>query len=160
FLKIERKEMPDIDMDFADDRRGEVIDYIAGRYGRDHVAQIVTFGTLGAKAAIRDVGRALGMSFAEVDRVAKLVPPLPHMTIERALNESSDFRTLYQNDTTVKKLVDTAKQLEGVVRHASTHAAGIVISADPLIDHVPLQRAGKGDESEMLVTQYGADELA
>ena len=159
FLNIERREMPDIDMDFADDRRDEMIAYAAQKYGRDHVAQIITFGTLGAKAALRDVGRALGMPYGEVDRVAKLVPSLPvGITIERALEENPEFASLYKEDEVVAKLVDTARSIEGIARHASTHAAGVVISRDLLVEHVPLQRAGKGDEGVM--TQYPMDALA
>ena len=159
FLNIERKEMPDIDMDFADDRRDEMIAYAAQKYGRDHVAQIITFGTLGAKAAIRDVGRALGMPYGEVDRVAKLVPSLPvGITIDKALEGNPEFRELYEGDEIVKKLVDTAKSIEGVARHASTHAAGVVISRDSLTHHVPLQRASKGEDA--IMTQYPANTLA
>ncbi|MCL4458741.1 MAG: DNA polymerase III subunit alpha [Chloroflexi bacterium] len=159
FLNIERKEMPDIDMDFADDRRDEMIEYVTKKYGRDHVAQIITFGTLGAKAAIRDVGRALGMPYGAVDNIAKLIPPLPvGITIEQSLRESRELQQLYETDESIKQLVDTARSLEGVARHASTHAAGIVISRDPLIEHVPLQRAGKGDSTMM--TQYSMNNLA
>jgi DNA polymerase-3 subunit alpha len=131
-----------------------VIRYVAEKYGYDHVAQIITFGTLGAKAAIRDVGRALGMSYATVDRVARLVPNALHMTIDRAMNESEGLRQLYDMDPAVRQLVDTAKRLEGVSRHAGTHAAGVVMSSDPLIEHVPLQRPVRGDESSLLMTQY------
>ncbi|MBI3978397.1 MAG: DNA polymerase III subunit alpha [Chloroflexi bacterium] len=164
FLNIERKEMPDVDLDFADDRRGEVIEYVTNKYGAGHVAQIITFGTLGAKAAIRDVGRALGMNYAQADRVAKLVPNALHMTIDRAMGENPEMADLCQADSQVKHLIDTAKQLEGVCRHASTHAAGIVISQDPLDEHVPLQRPtrgeAKGEEPSTLVTQYSMNELA
>ncbi|MCS7002798.1 MAG: DNA polymerase III subunit alpha, partial [Dehalococcoidia bacterium] len=154
FLNIERKEMPDIDLDFQDDRRAEVIDYVVQRYGRDHVAQIITFGTLGAKAAIRDVGRAMGLPFSVTDKVAKLVPDALRMTIDRAINESPELNKLMNDDPQIQKLVMMAKQLEGVTRHASTHAAGVVISRDPLIQSVPLQRPAKGDESSILMTQY------
>ncbi|MDO8670863.1 MAG: DNA polymerase III subunit alpha [Dehalococcoidia bacterium] len=160
FLNIERKEMPDIDMDFQDDRRDEVIDYVAGKYGRDHVAQIITFGTLGAKAVIRDVGRALGMSYADVDRVAKLIPTTLHMTIDRALEETKELSELYEADSGIKHLIDTAKQLAGISRHASTHAAGIVISREPLTDHVPLQRPSKGEEKGSLMTQFAMENVA
>ena len=159
FLNIERREMPDIDMDFADDRRDEMIAYAAQKYGRDHVAQIITFGTLGAKAALRDVGRALGMPYGEVDRVAKLVPSLPvGITIDRALEENPEFANLYKEDEAVARLVDTARSIEGIARHASTHAAGVVISRDPLVEHVPLQKAGKGDD--LVMTQYPMNALA
>ena len=146
FLNVERKEMPDIDLDFADDRRDEVIGYVAEKYGPDHVAQIITFGTLGAKAAIRDVGRALGMTYADVDRVARLVPAALHMTLERALSENAELRSIYEADDQVQRLVDTAKQVEGVARHASTHAAGVVISREPLVNFLPLQRPARGDD--------------
>ena len=148
FLNPERREMPDVDFDFADDRREEVIRYVARRYGRDHVAQIVTFGTLGAKAAIRDTGRALAMPYGDVDRVARLVPGYPGVTIDRALDESSEMRQLSGESTEVATLLDNARELEGVSRHASTHAAGIVISRDPLGATVPLQRATSKSESE------------
>jgi DNA polymerase-3 subunit alpha len=153
FLNVERKEMPDFDVDFADNRRGEMIDYVTGKYGREHVAQIITFGTLGARAAIRDVGRVLGYPLPVVDSVAKLVPALPvGITIDRAMAENRELREKYEGDQAIRRLIDTAKSLEGVARHASTHAAGVVISRDPLIEHVPLLRASKDEEGVM--TQY------
>jgi DNA polymerase III subunit alpha len=159
FLNIERKEMPDIDMDFADDRRDEMIEYVAQKYGRDHVAQIITFGTLGAKAAIRDAGRAMGMAFADTDRVAKLIPTLPvGMTISKSMEDIAELQRLYDQDQIVRQLIDAAKSVEGVNRHASTHAAGVVISRDPLTEYVPLQltsRDGKG-----VMSQYHAYNLA
>ena len=169
FLNVERHEMPDIDMDFADDRRDEVIRYVAEKYGYDHVAQIITFGTMGAKAAIRDVGRALGMTYAEVDRVARLVPNALHMTIERALSESAEMRSAYDLDDQVRRLIDTAQKLEGIARHASTHAAGVVISGEPLVEHLPLQRpsrgarageAANGEESAIPMTQFAMEQVA
>jgi DNA polymerase-3 subunit alpha len=169
FLNVERREMPDIDMDFADDRRDEVIRYVAEKYGYDHVAQIITFGTMGAKAAIRDVGRALGMTYAEVDRVARLVPNALHMTIERALSESGEMRSAYELDDQVRRLVDTAQKLEGIARHASTHAAGVVISGEPLVEHLPLQRpsrgarggdAANGEENAIPMTQFAMEQVA
>lgn len=173
FLNPERKEMPDVDMDFADDRRDEMIEYVVRKYGYDHVAQIITFGTLGAKAAVRDVGRALGFSYAEVDRVAKLIPQVLNMTIARALQENQELAELYRTDPKVKELLDTAQKLEGLARHASTHAAGVVISRDPLIHHVPLQpparnsrrraaEEAEGDEPvpQTLVTQYDMNSIA
>ncbi|MPZ24508.1 MAG: DNA polymerase III subunit alpha [Dehalococcoidia bacterium] len=166
FLNLERREMPDIDMDFADDRRDEVIQYVAEKYGHDHVAQIITFGTLGAKAAIRDTGRALGLGYGEADRVARLIPTAVNMTIERALNEVAELNQVYEADESVKNLVDTARRLEGVARHASTHAAGVVISSQPLIENVPLQqpaRSGPGrEEGERVIpmTQYGMWDVA
>jgi DNA polymerase III subunit alpha len=154
FLNVERREMPDVDMDFADDRREEMIRWAAQRYGHDRVAQIITFGTMGAKAAIRDVGRALGMTFAETDRVARLVPTALHMTIDRALAENVEFKQTYDADAQVRRLVDSAKKLEGVARHAGTHAAGVLISREPLIDVVPLQKAARGDDNALPVTQF------
>lgn len=152
FLNIERKEMPDIDVDFADDRRDEMVKYVTEKYGREHVAQIVTFGTLGARAAIRDVGRVLALPLSVVDSVAKMVPTLPvGMTIDKAMEENPEFKKVYESDEVVRRLVDTAKRLEGVARHSSVHAAGVVISPDPIYEHVPLQRAAKSDD---WVTQY------
>lgn len=160
FLNMERRELPDIDMDFQDDRRTEVINYIVDRYGREHVAQIITFGTLGAKASIRDVGRALAMPYAEVDRIARLVPSRLNMTLDKAIEESDELREVYGADETMRTLVDTARELEGTTRHSSTHAAGIVISDDPLSEHVPLQRPTKGDDQSTPVTQYAMDPVA
>ncbi len=162
FLNLERREMPDVDFDFADDRREEVIRYTAERYGRDRVAQIVTFGTLGAKAAIRDSGRALGMSYGDVDRVARLIPNALHVTLSDAIEEVRELRELAETDPAVQELVDTARGLEGVARHASTHAAGIVISREPLTEVVPLQRAtsSKDDEETLPTTQYSMNEVA
>ncbi|GAG33233.1 unnamed protein product, partial [marine sediment metagenome] len=111
FLNVERQELPDIDLDFEDNRRDEVISYVAQKYGHDHVAQIITFGTLGARAAIRDVGRALGMAYSDVDRVARLVPFAPSMTLERALSENSDLRNIYCDDATVRNLIDSARRI-------------------------------------------------
>ncbi|MSQ40706.1 MAG: DNA polymerase III subunit alpha [Dehalococcoidia bacterium] len=158
FLNPERKEMPDIDMDFQDDRRDEVIAYMVQRYGQDRVAQIITFGTLGARAAIRDVGRALAIPYAEVDRVARLVPGRVQ-SLEEALQESSELREVYEGDPMTRRLIDTARQLEGTVRHASTHAAGVVISKEPLADVVPLQRPVKG-EGAINMTQFPMEPLA
>ena len=152
FLNPERVSMPDIDMDFGDTRRGEVVDYVRRKYGDDHVAQIVTFGTMAARGAIRDVGRALNMTYAEVDVVAKLVPSGPgalHITLDDALKLSKQLSDLYESDPRVKKLIDTAKALEGMPRHASTHAAGVVITRLPVYEYVPLAR---NDES--IVCQY------
>jgi DNA polymerase-3 subunit alpha len=160
FLNIERREMPDVDFDFADDRRDEMIRFAYERYGKDRVAQIITFGTLGAKAAIRDVGRALGISYAETDRVARLVPEVLHITLNDAIEQSQEMKEIYETDAKVRRLLDTAKKLEGVSRHASTHAAGVVISRDPLIDHVPLQRPSKGDEDSIPTTQFAMEQVA
>ncbi|MBI4286120.1 MAG: DNA polymerase III subunit alpha [Chloroflexi bacterium] len=160
FLNIERREMPDIDLDFEDDRRDEVIAYVTAKYGPDHVAQIITFGTLGARAALRDVGRALGLSYADVDRVAKLVPPMLNMTLERAMAESSELRDIYREDSLIRNLVDSARKVEGIVRHASTHAAGIVIAREPLTKYVPLQRTSKGNGQEAVMTQFTMEDIA
>lgn len=153
FLNPSRISMPDIDIDFADDRRGEVIDYVVRKYGDDRVAQIVTFGTLKAKAAVRDVGRAMGFDFGSTDRVAKLIPTDPKMTIDRALEEVPELAKVYESDSQMRELVDTARKVEGLARHSSTHAAGVVISREPLVEHVPLQRAGGKSEGDV-TTQW------
>jgi len=160
FLNLERKEMPDIDLDFEDDRRDEVISYVSQKYGQDHVAQIITFGTLGARAALRDVGRALGMAYSDVDRVARLVPFRPGMTLERALEENSELRAIYADDKIIRNLVDSARKLEGGARHASTHAAGVVIAKESLTNYVPLQRVSKGNGEAGVMTQFGMDDIA
>ncbi len=160
FLNLERREMPDIDMDFQDDRRDEVIAYVRRKYGGDHVAQIITFGTLGAKAAIRDTGRALGMTFSDVDRVARLIPAKSH-SLEEALDTSPELREIYDADATLKNLVDKAQKLEGVVRHTSTHAAGVVITKEPLVEYLPLQRPVRGDSADdMAMTQFPMNPIA
>ena len=140
FLNPERVSMPDVDTDICRDRRQEVINYVSERYGREHVAQIITFGTLGAKAAIRDVGRALDIPYQEVDRIAKLVPEGPNISIDYALQAEPALSSLYGGDEKVRELIDIARRLEGLCRHASTHAAGIVISPHPLTDIVPLYK--------------------
>ncbi len=140
FLNPERISMPDVDTDFCRDRRQEIIDYVSNKYGRDHVAQIITFGTLGAKAAIRDVGRAMDIPYAEVDKIAKLVPEGPNVTIKDAISVEPQLKELYENGEQVKELIDIAQRLEGLSRHASTHAAGIVISPQPLTALAPLYR--------------------
>ena len=160
FLNVERREMPDVDMDFADDRREEMIRYTAEKYGYDRVAQIITFGTLGAKAALRDVGRALGMSYGDVDRVVRLVPNALHMTIERALAESNELRNVFEREQPVRELIETARKVEGIARHSSTHAAGVVISRDPLIQHLPLQRPTRGEEDSIPMTQFDMNTVA
>ncbi len=149
FLNPERISMPDIDVDFCYRRRGEVIDYVNQKYGSDHVAQIVTFGTMAAKGAIRDVGRALNVPYAQVDAIAKQVPTALHITLKDALNQSKPLREQYDTDPTVKTLIDTAMRLEGMPRHASTHAAGVVITRNPVDSYVPL---AKNDDA--IVTQY------
>ncbi len=150
FLNPDRISMPDIDLDYPDDRREELIAYTAERYGADRVAAIITFGTLGARAAIRDVGRALDIPLSEVDRAARLVPNVPGkpVSIAQALAEVPDLKELYDTVPYVKKLLDTAMEVEGVTRHASTHAAGILISDRPLIDYMPLHRPTKGESGE------------
>jgi DNA polymerase-3 subunit alpha len=160
FLNVERREMPDVDLDFEDERRDEVIAYLTQKYGQDHVAQIITFGTLGARAAIRDVGRALGMTYADVDRVARLVPFGPGMTLARALEGNVELRAMYQQDSIIRHLVDSARSVEGICRHASTHAAGVVISKEPLTRHVPLQRASRGNGESTAMVQYAMDDIA
>ncbi len=153
FLNPDRLSLPDIDIDFSDDRRDEVINYVVGKYGDDRVAQISTFGTMAARGSLRDVGRAMGMPFNEIDKVAKLIPAEPKMTIEKALDRVGELVTLIESDKRLRELVDNAKKVEGIARHASTHAAGVVISRDPLIETVPLQRAGGKSEGE-ITTQY------
>jgi len=160
FLNLERQEMPDIDLDFEDDRRDEVIAYVSHKYGHGHVAQIITFGTLGARAALRDVGRALGMPYSDVDRVARLVPFSLNMTLDRALAENSELRAIYHEDTIIRNLVDSAKKVEGIARHASTHAAGVVISQEPLTRYVPLQRVSKGNGEATVMTQFSMEDIA
>jgi DNA polymerase-3 subunit alpha len=163
FLNLERREMPDIDMDFADNRRAEVIEYVATKYGHDRVAQIITFGTMGAKASVRDVGRAMGWSHPDVDRVARLIPSVLNMSLDRAVSESGELRALYDDDERVRALIDSARRLEGISRHAGTHAAGVVISAEPLVEHVPLQRSTRADRSEqdsLPTTQFSMENVA
>ena len=141
--------MPDIDMDFGDTRREEVVDYVRRKYGDDHVAQIVTFGTMAARAAIRDVGRVLNIPYNDVDTVAKLVPATLHITLDDALKLSKQLKDQYDSDPQIHRLIDLAKALEGMPRHASTHAAGVVITKRPVYEYVPLAR---NDES--IVCQY------
>jgi len=165
FLNFERQEMPDIDLDFQDDRRDEVISYVSQKYGKDHVAQIITFGTLGARAALRDVGRALGMPYSDVDRVARLIPfgpnmTGPNMTLDRALTENGELDYMYKNDPIVRNLIDSSRGIEGIARHASTHAAGVVISKEPLTRYVPLQRVSKGNTEETVMTQFSMEDIA
>ncbi|MCD6270994.1 DNA polymerase III subunit alpha, partial [bacterium] len=150
FLNPERISMPDIDLDFTDTRRDEVIDYVARKYGRDHVAQIITFGTMAARAVVRDVGRVLGYPYSFCDRIAKLIPF--GFTLDEALNKIDELRQMYIGDEKVQKLIDFSKKLEGVARHASTHACGVVISPEPLTNIVPLQHPTQDDKT--IVTQY------
>ena len=150
FLNVERRELPDIDLDFQDDRRDEVLRYVNHKYGSDHVAQIITFGTMGARAAIRDTGRALGMPYAQVDRVARLIPLELDITLDKALEQSRELYEIYHQDAAIRNLVDSAKKMEGMVRHASTHAAGVVIAREPLVEYVPLQLVGRGDQRTVM----------
>ena len=147
-----RVTMPDIDMDFCYENRGRVIDYVTRKYGVDHVSQIITFGTLAA-AVLRDVGRVLDIPLSEVNRIVKMVPNELGMTLDKALKMSKEFREEYEQNATVHRLVDFGKSLEGLVRHSSTHAAGVVISAAPVDDYVPVQHSKEGD----LATQYEKD---
>lgn len=155
FLNPERVSMPDIDIDFCFERRGEVIQYVTSKYGADKVAQIATFGTMAARAAIRDVGRVLDIPYGEVDKVAKMVPTELHITLEKALQDSSDLKAIYQEDSQIKKLIDMAILLEGMPRHASTHAAGVVITKEPLTHYVPLYKTTDGP----LTTQFPKDQV-
>ena len=160
FLNFERKEMPDIDMDFQDDRRDEVLRYVIDRYGSDRVAQIITFGTMGPKAALRDVGRGLGMSYGDVDRIARMVP-FKSRTLSDAMAANNELMESYQGDAAIQNLVDNAQALEGIVHHVSTHAAGVLIADEPLTETVPLQRPARGDEnSPVMMTQYSMDPVA
>jgi len=151
FLNPERISMPDIDVDFCQDRRSEVIAYVSEKYGKDRVAQIITFGTMAAKAAIRDVGRAMDMPYSDVDRIAKLVPNTLKITIEGALKAEPQLRELYEEGKEVKELLDVAMRLEGLNRHASTHAAGVVIAPVPLTDYTPLYKSPSDDS---IMTQF------
>jgi len=154
FLNPQRPSPPDIDLDFADDRRDEVIAYVTEKYGKDKVAQIITFGTMEARQSLRDTGRALGMPYSAVDRIAKMIPPGAQgfaMTLDKALKNSLELADAYQSEEEVKRLFDIARKLEGVARHASTHAAGVVISDKSLTEYVPLQKEVKG---ERIITQY------
>ncbi len=139
FLNPERVTMPDIDVDFCYEKRQRVIDYVASKYGEDHVSQIITFGTMAARGVIRDVGRVLGLPYGDVDRVAKLVPAAPDMTLDKAMELSSDLKALVASDSNIGKLMQIARQLEGLPRHSSTHAAGVLITSKPVSDYVPLQ---------------------
>ena len=155
FLNIERISMPDIDTDFCYERRDEVIEYVKRKYGADHVAQIVTFGTMAAKAAIKDVGRVLEIPYNDVDLVSKLIPRKINITIDEALIESEELKDLYKSNVKIRQLIDTARQIEGMPRHASTHAAGVVITDKPLVDYLPLSTNGGA-----VVTQYDMDTVA
>lgn len=153
FLNPERVDMPDFDIDFCYERRGEVIEYVHNKYGADCVAQVITFNTMAARAAVRDVGRAMGLSYGEVDRVAKLLPW--GQTLSAALEKVDELRSLYQEREQIRALIDTARAVEGMPRNPSVHAAGVVITADPLVEHVPLYKMG----DEATVTQFDMDQL-
>ncbi len=155
FLNPERVSLPDIDIDFCERRRGEVIDYVTRKYGRENVAQIITFGTMKARAVVRDVGRVLEMPFADVDKVAKQIPPALDMTLAKALEESEPLRLMEQNDPKVKELLSVARRLEGMTRHASVHAAGVVIAPKAITEYAPLYK-GARDE---IVTQWSMKEI-
>ena len=150
FLNPERVSMPDIDVDFCYERRGEVIDYVTQKYGKDKVVQIITFGTMAARNVIRDVGRVLDMPYGAVDQIAKMIPAELNITIDKALQENSEFKRAYETDTQIRNLIDMAKRLEGLPRHSSMHAAGVVISKEPIMEYVPLSRGSDGS----IVTQY------
>ena len=154
FLNPERVSMPDIDSDFCYERRQEVIDYVVEKYGKDCVSQIITFGTMAARLCIRDVGRAMDYSYSEIDKIAKMIPTMLGITIEKALDMNPELKAAYDGDERVKNLIDVSMDLEGLPRHSSTHAAGVVISSRPLVEYVPLQ---KNDES--IVTQFGMTTL-
>ena len=154
FLNPERVSMPDIDSDFCYERRQEVIDYVVEKYGVENVSQIITFGTMAPRVCIRDVGRAMNYSYAEVDRIAKMVPNVPGITIDKALDLNPELKSIYDNEERVKILIDLSKDLEGIPRHSSTHAAGVVIASKPLVEYVPLQK-----NEEMIVTQFGMTTL-
>ena len=156
FLNPERVSPPDIDMDFCYNRRPEVIEYVRQKYGADHVAQIITFGTLGAKMVVRDIGRVLGQSYGDCDRIAKMIPPDLNMTLKRALDMSLELKTAYTNEPMVKRILDLGQILEGVSRNASTHAAGVVIGAEPLTNIVPLTT---GTNPTDIVTQYSMNPI-
>jgi DNA polymerase-3 subunit alpha len=156
FLNPERISMPDIDVDFCMNRRPEVIEYVSERYGKDHVAQIITFGTMQARAVIRDVGRAMNIPYSEVDRVAKLVPLMGKVTLKEAIALEPKLRELYENNAEIKELIDIAQKLEGLSRHASTHAAGVVISPEPLTEFLPLYKA---PNETVITTQFDMEAI-
>ena len=144
FLNPERVNPPDIDIDFADDRRADVIEYVREKYGRDSVAQIITFGTMGAKSVVRDVGRVMGLSYGECDRLAKMIPAELKMDLTKALKQSPEFKEAYETEEVTRELVDTAMVLEDLTRNASVHAAGVVIGDQPLVNLLPLKQDDSG----------------
>ena len=149
FLNPERISMPDFDVDFCYERRQEVIDYVCRKYGNDHVAQIITFGTMAARGVIRDVARVLNIPYAKADTISKKVPMEMHMTLDKALEMNPEIRIMYDEDSEVKQVIDISKKLEGLPRHASTHAAGVVITKDPVDTYVPLYK-----NDNLISTQY------
>lgn len=149
FLNPERVSMPDIDSDFCYERRQEVIDYVVEKYGEECVSQIITFGTMAPRLCIRDVGRAMNYSYAEVDKIAKMIPAVLNITIDKALEMNSELKEIYDEDERIRELIDVARDLEGLPRHTSTHAAGVVIASNPLVEYVPLQK-----NEGMVVTQF------
>ena len=157
FLNPERISMPDIDLDFADTRRDEVLNYVAEKYGRDRVVQICTFGTLAARAAVKDVGRAYGVPFVEMNELAKLIPERPGTELAEALRDSSELKVAYAGNETYRKIIDTALKLEGKARHVSVHACGVIITKEPTVRYTALQKAPKDDET--IITQYSAKPL-
>lgn len=154
FLNPERVSMPDIDIDFDYVLRDKVVEYVNELYGRDHVSQIVTFGRMQARNAVRDVGRVLDISYAKVDKIAKLIPQAIGMTIDKAFDSSSKFKEIYESDVEAKRLIDTARKVEGLPRHTSIHAAGVVISKEILTDIIPLALS-----NDLVVTQYDMTEI-
>jgi len=160
FLNPDRVSMPDIDLDFTDDERGRMLEYAVAKYGQENVAQIISFGRMLAKAAVRDVGRVLGYPIPEVDRIAKLVPAAPGQTLVDALAQTANLKTLYEKDSRAKTLIDSARFLEGVTRNVSTHPAGVIIADQPIVEYAPLHRGTwHGDENSMPVTQYAMNDL-
>jgi len=155
FINLERMEMPDVDTDIQDNRREEVIRYLEERYGKDRVAQILTFGVMKARLAVRDVARALGFPYSLGDKIAKLIPF--NMSAEEALKKVSELKELYDTDLQAKEILDISQKLEGVARHASTHAAGVVITPEKLTDYVPLQHSSRNEEE--IITQYNMYDL-
>ena len=155
FLNPERVSLPDIDIDFCERRRGEVIEYVTRKYGRENVAQIITFGTMKARAVVRDVGRTLALSYADVDRVAKQIPPALDMTLDKALAENPTLKEMWQKDERVKELITVAKRLEGITRHASVHAAGVVIAPRPITEFAPVYKSQKDE----ITTQWAMKEI-
>src|SRR5215470_1090532 len=149
FLNPERISLPDIDIDFCMNRRASVIDYVTKKYGRENVSQIITFGTMAARGVIKDTGRGMEMTYAEVDKIAKMIPAELHITLDKALDQNPDLKNLVQADARVKELIDVAKRLEGLARHASTHAAGVVISPQPITEFVPLYKSSKDEITTM-----------